>query len=64
MKVAYDKSIKKWMVEGAQYFIEGSKNKVIVVKILDKKVIPLTQSDIRACEDSGWKVQGVEDDSE
>lgn len=62
MKVAFDRSTKKWMVEGTDYYIESSKNRVIVGKLLDKKELPLSQSDVRACEDKGWKVSSIEDD--
>lgn len=58
--VSQDKSSKKWMVNGTNFFVQGPRNKVIVGKMVDGVEKPLDEADLAVCRSKEWKTGSAE----
>jgi hypothetical protein len=65
-KAASDSSVQKiarhpdanvWVMQGTNFAVKSSKNKMIVGKVRANKVVTLSAADVKKCESNGWTVQ-------
>lgn len=53
-KVSLDKTTRKWMVVGTNYYVSSPQQKVIIGKMIEGVDTPLNGDDLQMCAKNGW----------